>query len=104
MKILPETREELVPLIVRSLVLAVLSFFVAYYSEDRRVLADTDLQRVEGKEATDHAWLSYREYIEDTVTRQGRCDASLEAFSRHRDDERDWQHVLECCHSEGGIE
>jgi hypothetical protein len=43
------------------------------------------------------------EYIQQDLADQAGCDAALEAFSRHREDEDDWAMVLEKCHSEQGV-
>ena len=50
------------------------------------------------------AYDNYREYIEDVSAGYAKCDTALEGFARHRNNERDWKHVLEACHSEGAIE
>ena len=46
----------------------------------------------------------FGDYISETYGRQMACDAVLEAFANHRDDDRDWAHVLDVCHSEGAID
>ena len=46
---------------------------------------------------------NFYEYIRWHDAHEATCDAALETFSRHRDDEMDWQRVLESCHSEGGL-
>jgi hypothetical protein len=49
------------------------------------------------------AYDDFQEYIEETIREAAACDSALEAFSRHREDDRDFQHVLAECHSEGEI-
>jgi hypothetical protein len=41
--------------------------------------------------------------LQSYVAREAACDSALESFSRHRDDERDWAHVVENCHSDGEL-
>jgi len=68
-------------------------------------LADGDLRTQEAKAGV-NATESYRDF-NDLATfmthRSAACDTALEMFARHRDDDRDWTHVLEACHSDGEI-
>lgn len=71
---------------------------------------NADLHASESRAAADNAdvrtygaYDDFQAYIEETIREEAACDSALEAFSRHRQDDRDFQHVLEECHSEGEI-
>lgn len=64
-------------------------------------LADRSL-RVE--ELTESEWNARNEYgdaLQSYLAAQAACDSALESFARHRDDDEDWQHVLDKCHTDG---
>ena len=61
------------------------------------------LSSIEKQAGTTEAWALHRRDIEAAMVARAKCDSALESFSRHRDDPRDWAHVLEECHTEGGI-
>jgi hypothetical protein len=65
--------------------------------------ATVDNRVVEAGRQTDVAYEEYYELVRYHATQEASCDSALESFSRHRDDERDWRHVLEECHSEGSV-
>ena len=46
------------------------------------------------------AYPDYYELVRYHDSADARCDQALEMFARHRDDDHDWEHVLEACHSE----
>lgn len=56
------------------------------------------------KAETDTSYEDYHELVRYHSTADASCDSALESFSRHRDDDRDWAHVVEECHSEGAFE
>ena len=47
---------------------------------------------------------SYADFATRVQVQRAACDSALEAFARHRDDDRDFEHVVAECHSEGGLE
>ena len=65
--------------------------------------ATVDNRVVEAGRETDVAYEEYHELVRYHSAQDASCDSALESFSRHRDDERDWRHVLEECHSEGAV-
>jgi hypothetical protein len=66
--------------------------------------ANSDLRTEELTEAKWNIGNEYGEAIQEALRRQAACDSALESFARHREDDLDWVHVLEKCHSEEGIE
>ncbi len=56
------------------------------------------------QDQTNMAYEDYYELLRYHAAQNASCDSALESFSRHRDDNRDWQHVIQECHSEGGWE
>jgi hypothetical protein len=65
--------------------------------------ATVDNLVVESTRETDVAYEEYYDLLRYHDRHAAACDSALEGFARHREDERDWTHVLEECHSEGGI-
>jgi hypothetical protein len=63
--------------------------------------AATEKQRL--VEMLGEEYESFEDFARYYTTRAAACDTALEAFARHRDDERDWAHVLEECYSGGEI-
>lgn len=66
--------------------------------------AAADLRVQEQAEARRNDDANYRAYIEDNIEVRARCDAALEGFHHHRNDEGDYGRVLKACHSAGEIE
>lgn len=61
--------------------------------------ANDDLEHQVSDEALWNARNELGEYVQQDLAEQAACDAALEAFSRHREDRRDWDHVLRACYS-----
>jgi hypothetical protein len=72
--------------------------------EQEAKAATVDNRVVEAKRETDVAYEEWADLLRYHDMQAAACDSALESFSRHRDDERDWAHVLEECHSDGGLE
>jgi hypothetical protein len=66
--------------------------------------ATVDNRVIEAKRETDVAYEEWNDLLRYHATQDASCDSALESFSRHRDDERDFRHLIEECHSEGAIE
>lgn len=75
------------------------------YSEARAAVGNANAGAgvVAVAEELDGSYRDYEELVIYHAAREAACDAALEGFARHRDDERDFAHALEECHSEGGI-
>lgn len=106
MEILPG-KDDLIPIVVRSVVLALVAYFATGRAEDTMVVANTELHAQEAKAGlepakaeTNVAYEEYYELIRYHAAWDASCDQALEMFARHRDDDHDWEHVLEACHSE----
>ena len=63
-----------------------------------------DNRVTEAKRETNVAYEEWNELLRYHSSKDAACDSALESFSRHRDDERDYAHVIEECHSEGEID
>jgi hypothetical protein len=48
-------------------------------------------------------WQATYDALQYYVARESGCNAALEAFSRHRDDNIDWLLVVSKCHSDGEL-
>lgn len=66
--------------------------------------AHESLHRTEDIEARQNADANYRAYIEDNIEIRAKCDAAIEAFHYHRNDEGDYDRMLKACHSVGELE
>lgn len=74
-------------------------------------LEDAEMSRLRATEKVasaeaevDTSYEDYYELLRYHAAQDASCDTALESFSRHRSDERDWEHVIKCCHSKGGWE
>lgn len=98
-KVLPE-KDELWPLVIRTVVMVAVGMLATGKAENIAVQADTELKLEEQIEIAWNARDGQGELVKEMLITRAKCDSALESFARHRDDERDWAHVLEECHSE----
>lgn len=111
-KFWPDSLEEWVPLIARVVVLVVVALLGVNSQTDKvegakleaeENAASTTEIRAAGDARESVAYEDYYELLRFHDARDAECDSALASFARHRDDDRDWEHVVRMCHSEGGF-
>jgi hypothetical protein len=83
---------------------AVEDFTAVDLDREEAKAATVDNRVTEAGRETDVAYEEYHGLVRYHAAQEAACDAALESFSRHRDDDRDFLQVVEECHSEGAIE
>jgi len=106
MTVLPEA-DEIVPLLVRVGVGVLFAWLAAGKATEHEIAVESGLKVQETaaavepvRQETNQAYEEYHELVRYHIAQDAACDQALEMFSRHRDDDHDWEHVLEACHSE----
>jgi hypothetical protein len=98
--------------IIRKVVILIVTVLGSYAAGSVEDAVKGDLRATEGTIGTvvrtEDALRDETKNLDDAiqfyVAREVACDLALVAFSRHRDDERDWEMVVEQCHSQGVLE